>query len=387
MSVRQAIIGVGQTVYQRRNPASNSAELVRHAVQEALADAGIDMDAIGLVCSGVAPDALAGLANIDKGSVARPAIPYFRVNTGGASGSSAFLAAMSWIAAGRCDAALVVAVERMGHASTAQKVFNSIFDPIYEKDISLSTISMVAMRATMLMQEYGYTLDHWAGLAARNSASSMLNDTIGRPRAFTAEDVLASPVLAWPIHALESCPMTEGACAVVLVAEHLVGDRKAAWVHGAAGLSDSYAMGDRIRRREGSLVELLTLVRSSKKAYDMAGIDNPREQVDCVEIQAPFASSEVMAYTGLGLCEPETGIAFVESQIDGSSRIEINPSGGPQAVNPVSATALIRVAEAALQVRGLAGRRQRDGIRRAVATGQGGATQFSTSIVLGAGPQ
>jgi acetyl-CoA C-acetyltransferase len=383
MSRRQAIIGVGQTVYQRRNPGSNSAELVRHAVQEALLDAGIGLDAIGLVVSGVAPDALAGLADIEKSSVARPSIPYFRVNTGGASGSSAFLAAMSWIAAGRCDAALVVAVERMGHAATAQKVFNSIFDPIYEKDISLSTISMVAMRATMLMQEYGYTLDHWAGLAARNSASSMLNDTIGRPRAFTAEDVLASPVLAWPIHSLESCPMTEGACAVVLTAEHLVGDRKAAWVHGAAGLSDAYAMGDRIRRKEGSLVELLTLIRAGKKAYDMAGIDDPGSQVDCVEIQAPFASSEVMAYTALGLCEPDTGPAFVDAQIEGRSRISINPSGGPQAVNPVSATALIRIAEAALQVRGTAGRRQRDGIRRAVATGQGGATQFSTSIVLG----
>jgi acetyl-CoA C-acetyltransferase len=61
----------------------------------------------------------------------------------------------------------------------------------------------------------------------------------------------------------------------------------------------------------------------------------------------------------------------------------VNPSGGPQVANPVSATALIRVAECALQVRGRAGRRQRDGIRRAVATGQGGATQFSTCIVLG----
>lgn len=383
MSVRQAIVGVGQTVYRRRNPDANTAELVRRAVDEALTDAGIGLDRIGLVVSGVAPDALAGLADIDKSSVARPGIPYFRVNTGGASGSSAFLAAMSWIAAGRCDAALVVAVERMGHAATAQKVFNSIFDPIYEKDISLSTISMVAMRATMLMQEHGYTLDHWAGLAARNSASSLLNDTIDQPRAFTAADVLASPVLAWPIHALESCPMTEGACAVVLVAGHLVGERRAAWVHGAAGLSDSYGMGDRIRREEGSLVDLLTLIRSTERAYGQAGIADPAAQVDCVEIQAPFASSEVMAYSGLGLCTPAGGPAFVDAQVAGSSRIAINPSGGPQAVNPVSATALIRIAEAALQVRGRAGRRQRDGVRTAVATGQGGATQFSTCVVLG----
>lgn len=384
MSRRSAIVGVGQTIYRRRHSAANTAELVREAVDAALADAGLGLEAIGLMVGGVAPDALAGLDHIDKMSIARAGIPYMRVNTGGATGSSAFLAAMTWIAAGRCDAALVVAVERMGHATTAQRVFNSIFDPIYEKDISMSTISMVALRATMLMEEYGYTLDHWAGLAARNAASSMLNDTIETPRSFSAADVLASPVLAWPIHLLETCPTSEGACAVVLVAEHLAHGRSPAWVQGAGACSDTYSIGDRMRRREGNLVEYVPLVRSMEKAYATAGITRPTEQIDCVEIQAPFASSEAAVYGALGLCEPAEGPAFVDAQIAGTSRIVINPSGGPQAVNPVSATALIRIAECALQIRGRAGRRQKDGQRTAVATGQGGATQFSTCVVLGA---
>jgi acetyl-CoA C-acetyltransferase len=288
---RVAIAGVGQTVYKRRHLDMNSAELTRKAVLEALADAQLDLDAIGLVVGGVAPDALAGMNHIDLSAIARPGIPYFRVNTGGATGSSAFLAAMSWIAAGRCDAALVVTLERMGHATTAQKVFNSIFDPIYEKDISLSTISMVAMRATMLMHDQGYTQQHWAALAARNSDLAQLNDTLDRPRHFTAADVFASPMLAWPIHALEACPISEGACVTVLVAGDLVGDRNVAWVHGAAGLTDTYAMGDRIRRPEGSLIELHTLKVSARKAYAQAGITAPAHQIDCVEIHAPFASA------------------------------------------------------------------------------------------------
>jgi acetyl-CoA C-acetyltransferase len=379
-----AIAGVGQTTYKRRHAELNSAELVRWAVLEALNDAGLGLDAIGLVVGGVAPDALAGMNHIDLTSIVRPGIAYFRVNTGGATGSSAFLAARSWIAAGRCDAALVVTLERMGHAATAQKVFNSIFDPIYEKDISISTISMVAMRATMLMQEQGYTTDHWAGLAAKNSKSAQANDTLERPKQFTAAEVLASPILAWPIHALEACPMSEGACAVVLVAEELVGQRNVAWIHGAAGLTDTYAMGDRMHRREGSLVELYTLIHSAQKAFSQARISKPFEQIDCVEIHAPFASAEAMAYTALGLCGERTGPQFADGLIADTERIVINPSGGPQMANPVSAAALIRIAECALQVRGRAGRRQKDGIRRAVATGQGGATQFSTCIVLGA---
>lgn len=383
MNRRVAIVGVGQTVYRRRHSDKNTAELVREAAMEALIDAGISLDRIGLIIGGVAPDALAGLADIDLSSIARPNIPYFRVNTGGATGSSALLAGLTWIAAGRADAVLVVAVERMGHATTAQNIFNSIFDPIYEKDISMSTISMVALRATMLMQNYGFTLDHWAALAARNSAASMKNDTLERPRFFTADQVKGSGVLAWPIHRLEACPTSEGACAMVLVAEELVGERNAAWIHGARGLSDTYAIGDRFHRPEGSLVNLVTLERSARQAYKDAGITDPVKELDMVEIQAPFASSEVMAYMALGLCTQENNVAFTEKAIEERAGLVIQPSGGPQAANPISATALIRIAEAAIQIRGTAGRRQLDGIRKTMSTGQGGATQFSTAVILG----
>ena len=378
-----AIIGVGQTMYRRRHSDLDTADLVRQAAMQALNDAGLGLDAIGLIIGGIAPDALSGINHLGAQSIARPGIPYFRVNTGGATGSSALLAALSWIRAGRCKAVLIVAVERMGHATTAQNIFNSIFDPVYEKDLSLSTISMVALRATLMMQQHGYTLEHWAGLAARNSAASMLNDTLERPRLFSAEAVMGSRFLAWPIRALEACPTSEGACAVVVAAESLVGTRNAAWILGARGLSDTYAMGDRMHRPEGSLVDLLTLRRSAAAAYREAGIADPLAELDVVEIQAPFASSEAMAYPALGLCDADAGVAFVEKAIEQKAGITINPSGGPQASNPVSATALIRIAECAQQVRGLAGRRQVDGARKAIATGQGGATQFSTAVIVG----
>jgi acetyl-CoA C-acetyltransferase len=387
MSARAAIIGVGQTLYRRRHAEQNSAELARIAALAALDDAGLDLEAIGLVVGGVAPDALAGINHFDLSSIARPGIPYFRINTGGATGSSAVLAALSWVRAGRCKAALVVCCERMGHAATAQSIFNSIFDPIYEKDISLSTVSMVALRATMLMERYGFTMEHWARLASRNLKTSLLNDTIEKTASYTPEEIMASPILAWPIHRLETCPITEGACAVVIADETMVGDRSAAWILGARGFSDTYAIGDRMWRPEGMLVNLVTLKKSAELAYSEAGITRPVNELDAVEIQAPFASSEAMAYSALGLAPPEEGPRFAEAVIEGRAGIVINPSGGPQAANPVSATALIRIAEAALQVRGKAGRRQVDGIRRAVATGQGGATQFSTAVVLGAAMQ
>ena len=91
-----------------------------------------------------------------------------------------------------------------------------------------------------------------------------------------------------------------------------------------------------------------------------------------------------MAYAPLGFCAAEDGPALIETGFghrDGSGPV-INPSGGPQAANPVGATALVRLAECALQVMGDAGDHQVPGAATAVATGQGGSTQFSTCTVL-----
>lgn len=379
-----AITGVGQTRYRRRHDDKSAGELVREAAMGALDDAGLALEDIGLIVGGVAPDALAGINDIDRMAITRPGIPYFRVNTGGATGSSAVLAAMHWIEAGRADAVLVVALERMGQASTAQSIFNTIFDPIYEKDILLTTITMAALRASILMKRHRFEPIQLAELASRNFAHAMNNPLVEGVRAHTPEEVLASPLLAWPIHRYEACGITEGACAVVVTGERLAQGRSSAWVHGAAGFSDTYAMGDRMHREEGSLIDILTLCRASEAAYRQAGITDPEAEVDIFELQAPFASIQVMMLPALGLCDRSAVKPFVERVLDDDVTTVFNPSGGAQAANPVSATALIRIAEAALQVRGAAGARQVDGVRRALASGQGGATQFSTVFILGA---
>ena len=244
------------------------------------------------------------------------------------------------------------------------------------------------------MGRYGYTERHWAALAARNHRNALRNPLAHLHRDLSVEAVLESPLLAWPIHLYEACPMSEGACALVLAAgDRLPGGRPVAWVHGAASFSDSYAMGDRFDRPEGTLVELVTLRRATQVAYRQADIVDPGKGIDVVEIHAPFSSAEVMAYAPLGLCAAEDGPAYVDGLVDGDTGPGstrggpfVNPSGGPMAANPVSATAMIRIAECALQVRGLAGDRQVEGARRAVATGQGGATQFSSACVLSAEP-
>jgi acetyl-CoA C-acetyltransferase len=380
------IIGVGQTPYRRRHEESTP-ELVSAAVSEALADAGIDIGDVDIVIGGFAPDGLAGENCPDKiflpaaGAVGRWSM---RVNTGGTTGIAAAYTAMDLLEAGYGNVAVAVGVERMAQALDVPAVFNSIFDPIYERDIGISTISMGALRATRMMARWGYTPEVWAQVARRNFDHASRNPLAQITRTYSVEEVLTSRMLAWPIRQLDACPISEGVCAVVVSRAEALGGytRPVAWVRGRASISDTYNMGDRFDRPAGDLVDLLSLRMSADRAFAQAGIPSAAA-ADVVEIHAPFTHAETMAYAPLRFCEAADGPDLVASGFGSwDRRPVINPSGGPQAANPVGATALVRLAECALQVRGTAGARQVDGAAVAVATGQGGASQFSTCTVL-----
>jgi acetyl-CoA C-acetyltransferase len=383
-----AIIGVGQTPYRRRHEGSTP-ELVQSAVREALDHAGVSHRDIDIVVGGFAPDALAGENSPDKrflpaaGAVGKWSL---RINTGGTTGIAAAYAAMDLLEAGHGDLALVVAVERMAQARSVPAIFNSIFDPIYERDTGLSTISMAALRASRMMARWGYTREQWAGIAERNFSHATRNPLAQIRTDYSREDVLTSRMLSWPVRQLDACPVSEGVCAMVISRAELAGGpRPSAHVRGRATFSDSYNMGDRINRPDGDLVELQTLRLAAERAFTMAGIGSAKD-ADVVEIHAPFDSAEAMAYAPLGFCAAQDGPELVSTRFGhrDDSGVTVNPSGGPQAANPVGATALIRLAECALQVMNAAGDRQVPDASLAVATGQGGSTQFSTCTVLSA---
>jgi acetyl-CoA C-acetyltransferase len=380
-----AVIGVGQTPYRRQYDVS-TAELVQQAASQALTNAEVELRDIDMVIAGFAPDGLAGEASPEKrflpaaGAVGKWSM---RINSGGTTGIAAAFAAMDLLEAGHGDLALVLGVERMAQSKNVPAVFNSIFDPIYERDASLSTLSMCAMRASRMMQKWGYTREQFAKIAARNFLHASQNQYSHIRRPYSERDVLDSRLLSWPIRQLDACPVSEGVCAIVVArTSALDGRAPVAHVRGRATRTDTYSQGDRLGRPEGDLVDMLALRLATAVAFDQAGIRSAHDS-DVIEIHAPFDSAEAMAYAPLRLCSPEDGPALVASNFGGrQDQTVINPSGGPQASNPVGATALVRLAECAIQVMGTAGDHQVPGAATAIATGQGGSTQFSTCTVL-----
>ena len=127
------------------------------------------------------------------------------------------------------------------------------------------------------------------------------------------------------------------------------------------------------------------LALAAQRAYRRAGITDPLQEVSVAEIYAPFTCTEIAAVEALGFCKKgRGGFMAADGAWDMNGILPVNPSGGTLCANPISATALVRVAEAALQIMGRAGQRQVPNARIAVATGIGGSLQFHTCTVLGA---
>ena len=117
--------------------------------------------------------------------------------------------------------------------------------------------------------------------------------------------------------------------------------------------------------------------------YRQAGIADPRAEIDVVECYVPFSWYEPMWMENLGFAEPGKGWTLTEDGVtEMTGDLPVNCSGGVLSSNPIGASGMLRFAEAALQVRGLAGEHQVDGARTALGHAYGGASQYFAMWIL-----
>jgi acetyl-CoA C-acetyltransferase len=125
-------------------------------------------------------------------------------------------------------------------------------------------------------------------------------------------------------------------------------------------------------------------VQPAKNAYRMAGITNPRKELDVAEVYNPFTFQELLFYECFGFCDEGRGCELVEQGVvmrDGE--LPCDPSGGVLCTNPIGATGMQRVAEVVLQIQEKAGAHQIDGVRTGLAHAMGGMDQFNGVMILG----
>lgn len=385
-----AAIGVGQTPFGPTSKAPTYVEMLQRSAASALDSASIGIDDVDAVVLALAPESLMGVNHAERWCVeylAARGKPVMRIQTGGATGLSAVQAGYAHVASGLYDRVLVVGADRVRESGDAQKIFNKIWDPFYERALPFTTITMIAMSAVRYMHNYGMTERQMARVSEKAHRNGALNPNAHIRREVTIEEVLESRYLAWPLKLLDACPQSAGGCAVVLSSADAIDSavHRPAWIAGHSMAGESYYIGDRVEfsERGYDYGDAEALAVAAERAYAMAGITDPRAQIDAVETYASFTPVEIHNAEALGLADLGTAAGmFDDGYFDLEGEIPLNPSGGVICTNPISVTAMVRFVEAVLQVQGRAGPHQVPGANTVVATGAGGSHQFFNVAVV-----
>ncbi|HEY9523477.1 MAG TPA: thiolase domain-containing protein [Thermopolyspora sp.] len=378
MGARCAVIGVGQTRYRSRRRDVSLAGLVREAALRALGDAGLtfaDMDAVVI---GKAPDLFEGVMMPEAyladalGAVGKPIM---RVHTAGSVGGSTALVGASLIQGGVHDRVLVVAFEKQSESNATWALSTH---PPFSASLVVGAGGYFAPHIREYIRRSGAP-DHIGTLVAVKDRLNALKNPYAHLRipGITREMVESTPMLWEPIRYLETCPSSDGACAIVLAAEDKV-TGVPAWVHGTAMRSEP------IFRAERDTVSPQAGKDCAADVYRQAGITDPRRDIDVAEVYVPFSWYEPMWLENLGFAAEGEGWKLTEAghtALDGD--IPWNASGGVLSSNPIGASGLIRFAEAAQQVRGRAGEHQVPDVRRALGHAYGGGAQFFAMWIVG----
>lgn len=377
MSDRVAIVGIGQTPLRDADDQRLYHEHDYEAARLALADAGLDRgDVDTVVCSGW--DAVDGRTISDM-HTAMSAGGYLKDSSHvGEDGIMALAYAYMRIAAGAFDVALVTG---HGHAeSDFETVSNVVFDPLFHRPLGPSHLMSFALQASAYAHRYGVDERQVAEVVVRNHQSGADNPRAHLRSPVSVDEVVSSSPVCYPLRSLHCPPQSVGGVALALASEQVVRriTDKPVWVTGIGWAIDGYELGS------SELWRLPSLSAAAGRAYGMAGIHDPPEELNLAEVHDVTAFHGLMSCEALRLTPEGEGGRLAERDL-----LPVNPSGGALCANLYGATGLLRVAEAGLQLRGEAGSVQVDGARRALAHGMsapsGAAARTDCVIVLEGG--
>jgi acetyl-CoA C-acetyltransferase len=263
----------------------------------------------------------------------------------------------------------LVTAHSKGSESVSSLITNALFDPIYERSLGMDMITSCAMQAGAFMHRTNTSAEQLAMVSVKNHANARLNPLAQLPMKLEVSDVLNSEMIADPLHKLDCSPISDGCCAIIIAnGERSTQYKKdPVWIKGVSFCSDAYLLGDR------NLSQVPSLTGAARKAFAMAGITNPANDIDVAELYDAFTYQELMWLEAMGLsADGQAGKDLEAGRFAIGGDLPVNPSGGLLSGHPVIAAGLIRIAEAVKQVRGEAGPYQVNGVQYGVAHGVNG---------------
>jgi acetyl-CoA C-acetyltransferase len=384
-----AIIGTGVTKFGELFDQSYD-DLVREAALAAVEDAGIGLDEVQAAWLSTAFPEIGVFKGRSGMDLSEPLnlydIPVTRVSNFCASGADAIRNAANALEAGECDVAMALGVEKLRDRSPQDSIVKMMVElshPYYQKGFTAA--GTFAIYAHRIMHEYGVTREDIAGISVKNHYHGTLNEKAHHRVACSLDQILSSPMVADPLTVMDSCPTTDGAACVIMVRVEDVDSARhhPIFIHGV-GLSISTGWDLPFFDPHHDFLSFKATQNAAETAYEQAGITNPMDQIDLVEVHDCFSIVELLTYEDLGLCkrgEAKDLIRGKATMLGGET--PVNVSGGLLSCgHPVGATGVRMVVEVAGQLRGTAGDRQVEGAKTGVTHNIGGPGAIASVIVL-----
>lgn len=334
--------------------------------------------------------------------------PGHRVEGGGATGGLCFQEAWKSVASGHMDICVAYGFETMSHVETwkGNEFIALASDVTFDYPVGGFYSGYYAMMVTRHMKEYGTTVEQMAHVSVKNHINAYYNPYAQKRNRYTIEDIRRAPMVAWPLTRLDICVMSDGAAATVLVSDKGLRKLEDAGADVQKPLVKVTGIGrgtDAMRMADRPHVDYETFMRdyatdlerdsqdtlayyrklwsrgvrypgvhsfragrtAGNMAYRMAGVHNPLQELDFIELHDAYTSSEIQTYEDLGLCRYGEGGEFAASgkafmpgvdygiELSNDPICPVNPSGGLIACgHPVGATGLMQAVFAIWQLQG-----------------------------------
>jgi acetyl-CoA C-acetyltransferase len=344
-------------------------DLMVEAFSEALADSGLERDRIEAAWLGVFFDEQSiGKSSLPLSMALRlPNVPTTRVENLCATGTEALRGAVYAVAAGACDIALAMGVEKLkdtgfgGLPERTKGTFEDLYLP------SSTAPGAFAQLASAYAAKHGYSMTELKRAMAHISCKSHENAT-RNPKAhlrnrITEQQVLDAPTISYPLGVLDCCGVSDGAACAIVTTPAIARSLGKRDLVSVQALQLVPSNGVEMSHRSWDGTHTLTTPLAARRAYDEAGLTDPRAQIDLIEVHDCFSITELVLMEDLGLSDAGRAPRDVmDGRYDRDGAIPCQIDGGLKCFgHPIGATGLRMAYEIYLQLLGRAGDRQTRG--------------------------
>ena len=378
-NTRVAVVGIGTTGFRATTPDVSYREMAYEAASKAYLDAGIEPAQVGaFVCT--AEDIFEGYSISDEYSPDQLGAIQKSVHTVPGDFIQSLANACMIIRSGYADITVVQGLSKASNMLTKGEMITFATDPFTWRPLEESHHAIAAMEMNRFLHSSGNTREQCARVVVKNRRNALTNPYAAHSAHLEVEDVLGAEAVSQPLGKLDIAQHADGAVVCVLASEEKARALKGqpVWLRGVGWGTDTNSLGNR------NWSEAVYMQQAGERAYKMAGIKKPAEEIDFAELNDEYSYKELQHIEALGLCPAgEAGKRTESGWSERTGDLPINASGGSMGCGHLfELDGGQKTLDCVLQLRGVAGQNQIKNVKTALAAGWRGIPTCTGAVAV-----